>query len=90
MQHLKVTRYEKDKIIQNENDMKPIRKILILAKESLLVDDIDQSIKILQNSNINNEFLVSWINKANQLKEAKDNLNKLEMKVLELLGYSFD
>ena len=65
-------------------------KILTLAKESLLVDDIDQSIKILQNSNINNEFLVTWINKANQLKEAKDNLIKLEMKILELLGYGFD
>ena len=70
--------------------MKPIGKILILAKESLLVDDIDQSIKILQNSNINDEFFVSWINKASQLKEAKDNLNKLEMKILELLGHSFD
>ena len=86
----KVTRYEKDTITENENNMKPIRKILTLAKESLLVDDIDQSIKILQNSNINNEFLVTWINKANQLKEAKDNLIKLEMKILELLGYGFD
>jgi hypothetical protein len=86
----KVTRYEKDTITDNENNMEPIGKILTLAKESLLVDDIDQSIKILQNSNINNEFLVSWINKANKLKEAKDNLNKLEMKILELLGYSFD
>jgi hypothetical protein len=86
----KVTRYEKDTITENENNMKPIRKILTLAKESLLVDDIDQSIKILQDSNINNEFLVTWINKANQLKEAKDNLIKLEMKILELLGYGFD
>lgn len=86
----KVTRYEKDTIAKNENNMEPIGKILTLAKESLLVDDIDQSIKILQNSNINNEFLVSWINTASQLREAKDNLNELEMKILELLGYSFD
>ena len=86
----KVTRYEKDSVIEDKNNIKPIGKILILAKESLLVDDIDQSIKILQNSNINDEFFVSWINKASQLKEAKDNLNKLEMKILELLGHSFD
>ena len=86
----KVTRFEKDSVIEDNNNMKPIGKILILAKESLLVDDIDQSIKILQNSNINDEFFVSWINKASQLKEAKDNLNKLEMKILELLGHSFD
>ena len=36
-----------------------------------------------------NFFQVGLIMQIN-LKKAKDNLNKLEMKILELLGHSFD
>tara|TARA_B100000963_G_scaffold290116_1_gene259875 strand:+ start:755 stop:1765 length:1011 start_codon:yes stop_codon:yes gene_type:complete len=81
----KVTKFNQDKKYKANENFEPLKKTLLLVKESLLVDDINQAIIVLEASNIDNVNLKSWLVEAKRLAEANNNFNKFKIKVLNLM-----
>ena len=62
-----------------------LNQTLLLVKESLLVNNINQAIKVLEESNIDDVNLKSWLDEAKILAEANSNFNKFKIKLLDLM-----
>ena len=86
----KVTKYEDQEYLVENKNPENIRKILISAKEFLLLDNLNESISILEDSEINNSQFEEWLFEANKIKQANSNFRELEQQILTLLGKSFD
>ena len=72
----------------NEQDIEnfeSLNKTLLLVKESLLINNINQAIKVLKESNIDDINLKSWLNEAKILAEANSNFYKFKIKFLDLM-----
>ena len=65
--------------------LKILKKTLLLAKESLYLNNINGAIKVLEESNIDDEDLKSWLAGAKSLAEADYNFNKFKIKILDLM-----
>ena len=61
------------------------KKTLLLVKESLLVNNINQAIKVLEESNIDDINLKSWLEEAKILADANSNFDKIKIKFLDLM-----
>ena len=57
----------------------------MLVKESLLVNDMNQAIKVLEESNVDNVELKFWLAEAKILAEANNNFYKFKIKILSLM-----
>ena len=66
-------------------DFEPLKKSLLLVKESLYVNNIIQAIKVLEESNIDNVNLKSWSVEAKNLVEANNNFYKFKTKIFDLM-----
>ena len=62
-----------------------LNKTLLLVKESVLLNNINQAIKVLEESNIDDVNLKSWLDEAKILAEANSNFNKFKIKFLDLM-----
>ncbi len=81
----KVTKFNKNEKFEDNENFDPLKKTLLLVKESLLVNDIDQAIKVLEESNIDNVNIKSWLVEAKTLAEANNNFYKFKIKILNLM-----
>ncbi len=86
----KVTKYEDQEYLIGNKNPENIKKILLSAKEFLLLDNLNESISILEDSEINNSQFEEWLFEANKIKQANSNFSELEQQILQLLGKSFD
>ena len=62
-----------------------VNKTLLLVKESVLLNNINQAIKVLEESNIDDVNLKSWLDEAKILAEANSNFYKFKVKFLDLM-----
>ena len=81
----KVTKFDHKKKKEDVENFESAKKTLLLVKESLLVNNINQAIKVLEESNIDDINLKSWLNEAENLAEANSNFNKFKIKLLDLM-----
>ena len=81
----KVTKFNQNEKSKDNENFKPLKKTLLLVKESLLVNNINQAIKVLEESNIDDVDLKSWLFEAKILAEANNNFYKLKIKILNLM-----
>ena len=81
----KVTKFSHSEQTQNYENFEPLKKTLLLAKESLYLNNINGAIKVLEESNIDDEDLKSWLAEAEILAEADYNFNKFKIKILDLM-----
>ncbi len=81
----KVTKFNKNEKIKDIKDFEPLKKTLLLVKESLLVNDMNQAIKVLEESNVDNVELKFWLAEAKILAEANNNFYKFKIKILSLM-----
>ncbi|MDC2965788.1 hypothetical protein OAY92_01160 [Alphaproteobacteria bacterium] len=81
----KVTKFDQEKKKEDVENLEPAKKTLLLVKESLLVNNINQAIKVLEESSIDDINLKSWLNEAKILAEANTNFNKFKIKLLDLM-----
>ena len=86
----KVTKYEDQEYLVESKNPVNIKKILLSAKEFLLLDNLHESISILEDSEINISQFEEWLVEANKIKQANSNFRELEQQILTLLGKSFD
>ena len=81
----KVTKFDQKKKKEDVENFESAKKTLLLVKESLLVNNINQAIKVLEESSIDDINLKSWLNEAKILAEANSNFNKFKIKLLDLM-----
>ncbi len=81
----KVTKFNKNETSQDDQNLKPLKKTLLLVKESLLVNNINQAINVLEESNINDVKLNNWLVEAKVLAEANNNFYNFKIKILDLM-----
>ena len=84
----KITRVDKDTNSQFQPSFEELNVLRILnkSKEYLLVGNINQSIDVLKNSNINDFEINQWLNDASVLLRSREKLEILESKLLEIIG----
>ena len=86
----KITKYEDanfdENIIENGN----YRDILVSAKEHLLVDNLDQAIRIIEQSGIDLDEHSDWLEKSKKLNEVEKNIKNLEDIILKNLASQND
>ena len=81
----KVTKFDQKKKIEDIENLEPMKKTLLLVKESLLINNINQAIKVLEESDIDDINLNSWLVEAKNLAEANSNFYKFKIKILNLM-----
>ena len=81
----KVTKFDQKKKKEDIENFESLNKTLLLAKESLLINNINQAIKVLKESNIDDIDLKSWLEEAKILAEANSNFDKIKIKFLDLM-----
>ena len=59
--------------------------LALLVKESLLVNNINQAINVLEESNIDDVSLNNWLVEARVLAEANNNFYNFKIKILDLM-----
>ena len=79
----KVTKFSHSEQTQDYENFEPLKKTLLLAKESLYLNNINRAIKVLEESNIDDVNLKSWLVKAKSLAEANYNFYKFKIKILD-------
>ena len=79
----KVTKFSHSEQTQNYENFEPLKKTLLLAKESLYLNNINGAIKVLEESNIDDVNLKSWLVKAKILAEANNYFYKFKVKILD-------
>ena len=81
----KVTKFNQNETNQDDQNLKPLKKTLLLVKESLLVNNINQAINVLEESNIDDVSLNNWLVEARVLAEANNNFYNFKIKILDLM-----
>ncbi len=88
----KITKIE---TTENQNSQGMISEIklvesLKLAKEYLMIGDLNKSIQILSKSNFDENTIDQWIEDAKTLHKTKQKLKLLEKKLLDIIGREVD
>jgi len=90
----KVTKINDPEVKNNFSNLRYrelLRNILINAKESLLYNDLNKSLYILEGSNFSEEGDIKyWIEEAKKVLEAEEKLENLESKIIKQIGINFD
>jgi hypothetical protein len=81
----KVTKFDQKKKKEDIENFESLNKTLLLVKESLLINNINQAIKVLEESGIDDINLNSWLDEAKILAEANSNFYKFKIKFLDLM-----
>ncbi len=81
----KVTKFNQNETNQDDQNLKPLKKTLLLVKESLLLNNINQAINVLEESNIDDVSLNNWLVEARVLAEANNNFYNFKIKILDLM-----
>ena len=81
----KVTKFDQKKKKEDIENFESLKKTLLLVKESLLVNNINHAIKVLEEANIDNINLKSWLDEAKILDEANSNYYKFKIKFFDLM-----
>ena len=81
----KVTKFNRNEKINDYENFEPLKKTLLLVKESLYVNNISEAIKILEESNVDDVNLESWLVEAKSLVEANYNFYNFKIKILDLM-----
>ncbi len=81
----KITKFDQKKKKEDIENFESLKKPLLLVKESLLVNNINQAIKVLEESNIDDINLNSWLDEAKILAEANSNFYKFKIKFFDLM-----
>ena len=81
----KVTKFDQKKKKEDIENFESLNKTLLLVKESLLINNINEAIKVLEESNIDDINLNSWLDEAKILAEANSNFYKFKIKFLDLM-----
>ena len=79
----KVTKFNDNQKTKDYENLEPFKKTLLLVKESLYLNNINQAIKVLEESNIDDVNLKSWLVKAKSLAEANHYFYKFKVKILD-------
>jgi len=79
----KVTKFNDNQKIKDYKNLEPLKKTLLLVKESLYLNNINRAIKVLEESNIDDVNLKSWLVKAKSLAEANYNFYEFKIKILD-------
>ena len=85
----KVTKYEDQEYLVGNKNPENIKKILLSAKEFLLLDNLNESISILEDSEINNSQFEKWLFEANKIRSMHDGLPVFIKEPIILLGKGF-
>ena len=81
----KITKYEDANFDENILENGNYRDILVSAKEHLLVDNLDQAIRIIEQSGIDLDEHSDWLEKSKKLNEVEKNIKNLEDIILQNL-----
>ena len=81
----KVTKFNPNEKINNYKNFEPLKKTLLLVKESLYLNNISGAIKVLEESNIDDVNLKSWLVEAKSLVDANYNFYNFKIKILDLM-----
>ena len=79
----KVTKFNHNQKTKDYKNLEPLKKTLLLVKESLYLNNINRAIKVLEESNIDDVNLKSWLVEAKSLAEANYNFYKFKTKILD-------
>ena len=85
IQHLRLLNLIIIEKINDYENFEPLKKTLLLVKESLYVNNINQAIKVLEESNVDDVNLNSWLVEAKSLAEANYNFYNFKIKILDLM-----
>ena len=81
----KITKYENSSFERNVSENGNYREILILSKEYLITGNVNQAIKIVEQSGIDLLEYKDWLDKAKKLSEVEKNIENLEELILKRL-----
>ena len=81
----KITKYEDANFDENILENGNYRDILVSAKEHLLVNNLDQAIRIIEQSGIDLDEHSDWLEKSKKLNEVEKNIKNLEDIILQNL-----
>ena len=81
----KITKYEEANFDENILENGNYRDILVSAKEHLLVNNLDQAIRIIEQSGIDLDEHSDWLEKSKKLSEVEKNIKNLEDIILQNL-----
>ena len=65
-------------------------KSLKMAKEYIILGDLNKSIKILSDSYFNDVSIQEWLVDAEILNKSKEKFEQLEIKLLNIIGKKID
>ena len=85
----KIKEIESENGVQNVNESKLVES-LILAKEYLILGDLNKSIQVLSESFFNDNAIDKWISDAKILIKTREKLKTLEVKLLNDIGSEVD
>ena len=63
---------------------------MLLAKEFLLLNDLEKSIETIENSNFSLDNVKYWLDEANAILKADERMDELESELLIVIGSNFD
>ena len=88
----KITKIETTENQNNQGMISEIKLVesLKLAKEYLMIGDLNKSIQILSKSNFDENTIDQWIEDAKTLHKTKQKLKLLEKKLLDIIGREVD
>ena len=81
----KVTKFNRNEKINDYENFEPLKKTLLLVKESLYLNNISGAVKVLEESNVDDVNLKSWLVEAKSLVEANYNFYNFKIKILNLM-----
>ena len=79
----KVTKFNENQKTKDYENLEPFKKTLLLVKELLYLNNINRAIKVLEESNIDDVNIKSWLVKAKSLVEADYYFDKFKVKILD-------
>ncbi len=81
----KITKYKDANFDENITENGNYRNILVSAKEHLLADNLNQAIRIIEQSGIDLDEHSDWLEKSKKLNEVEKNIKNLEDIILQNL-----
>tara|TARA_Y100001960_G_C14700149_1_gene841156 strand:+ start:402 stop:1487 length:1086 start_codon:yes stop_codon:yes gene_type:complete len=88
----KITKLENSEIREGQqfNYNQALKESLLLAKEFLLLNDLEKSIETIENSNFSLDNVKYWLDEANAILKADERMDELESELLIVIGSNFD
>ncbi|MBD23170.1 MAG: hypothetical protein CL572_05865 [Alphaproteobacteria bacterium] len=81
----KITKYDNTNFEENIRESGNYKEVLIHSKEYLIIGNVSKAVKIIEQSGVDLANFGDWLEKGNQLVEAKNKIENLEELILKKL-----